>query len=57
MWRLQERGQPYDGASAISSEACSVQGRMRRIATMALYTHYNSHVLNLSVAAACMQVS
>ena len=57
MWRLQDRGQAYDGASAMSSEACGVQGRMRRIAPMALYTHCNSHVLNLSVAAACMQVN
>ena len=47
------RGQAYDGSSAMSSEACGVQGRMSRIAPMALYTHCNSHVLNLSVAAAC----
>ena len=51
------RGQAYDGASAISSEACGVQGRIRRIAPMALYTHCNSHVLNLSVAAACRLTS
>ena len=47
----------YDGASAMSSEACGVQGRIRRIAPMALYTHCNSHVLNLSVAAACRLTS
>ena len=47
------RGQAYNCASAMSSEACGVQGRIRRIAPMALYTHCNSHVLNLSVAAAC----
>ena len=46
-----------DGASAMSSEACGVQGRIRRIAPMALYTHCNSHVLNLSVAAACRLTS
>ena len=47
------RGQAYDSASVImSTEACGVQGRIRRIAPMALYTHCNSHVLNLSVAAA-----
>ena len=34
------------------TEACDVQGRIRRIALMALYIHCNSHVLNLSVAAA-----
>ena len=51
------RGQAYDGSSAMSSEACGVQGRIRRIAPMALYTHCNSHVLNLSVAAACRLTS
>ncbi|PFX11763.1 52 kDa repressor of the inhibitor of the protein kinase [Stylophora pistillata] len=45
------RGQGYDGASPMSSEGCGVQGRIRRIPPMALYTHCNSHVLNLSVAA------
>lgn len=33
------RGQAYNGASAMSSEACGVQGRIRTIALMALYTH------------------
>ena len=51
------RGQAYDGASAMSSEACGVQGRIRRIASMTLYTHCNSHVLNLSVAATCRLTS
>ena len=55
--RTTSRGQAYDGASAMSSEACGVQGRIRRIAPMALYTHCNSHVLNLSVAAACRLTS
>ena len=32
MWRLQDGGQAYDGASTMSSEACGVKGRMRRIA-------------------------
>lgn len=47
------RGQAYNCASAMSSEACGMQGKIWRIAPMALYTHCNSHVLNLSVAAAC----
>lgn len=51
------RGQAYDVASAMSSEACGVQGRIRTIARMALYTHCNSHVLNLTVAAACRSTS
>ena len=51
------KGQAYDGASAMSLEACGVQGRIRRIAPMALYTHCNSDVLNLSVAAACRLTS
>ena len=37
----------------MSSEACGVKGRIKRIEPMALYTHCNRHVLNLSVAAAC----
>ena len=41
----------------MSSEACGVQERIRRIAPMALYTHCNNHVLNLSVAAACRLTS
>ena len=51
------RGQAYDGASAMSSEACGVQGKIRRIAPMTLYTHCNSHVLNVTVAAACRLTS
>ena len=35
-------GQAYDGASAMSSEACGMQGRIRRIAPMALYAHCNT---------------
>ena len=51
------RGQAYDGANAMFSEACGVQGRIRRIALMALYAHCNSHILNLSVAATCRLTS
>ena len=47
------RGRAHDhGTAAMSSVACSVRGRKKRIAPMALYTNYNGHVLNLSVAAA-----
>ncbi|CAH3121600.1 unnamed protein product [Pocillopora meandrina] len=41
----------------MSSEACGVRGRIRRIAPLALFTHCNSHVLHLSVAAACRLTS
>ena len=52
------RGQADDSASsAMSSEACGVQGRIRGIAPMALYTHCNRHVLSLNVAAACRLTS
>ena len=57
MWCSFARGQACDGASAMSSEACGVQGGIRRIASMALYIHCNSHVLSLSVAAACRLTS
>ena len=43
------RGQDYDGASAMSSEACSVQGRIKKIAPMALYTHCNTVTFWISV--------
>ena len=47
------RGRAHDhGTAAMSSVARSVRGRKKRIAPMALYTNYNGHVLNLSVAAA-----
>ena len=47
------RGRANDhGTAAMLSVACSVRGRKKRIAPMALYTNYNGHVLNLSVAAA-----
>ena len=43
-------GQAYDHfITAMSSEACSVQGRKKRIAPVALRTYCNSHVLNLSI--------
>ena len=41
----------------MSSEACGVQGRIKRIAPMVLYTHCNSDALNLGVAAACRLTS
>lgn len=47
------RGQGYDGAGAMSSERVGVQARIKEIAPLALYIHCNSHVLNLSIAAAC----
>lgn len=47
------RGQAYDGASAMSSERNGVNGRIKRIAPKAIYTHCNSHVLNLAIAASC----
>ena len=43
------RGQAYDGASAMSPEASGVQGRIRRIAPMALYTHCNTVTFSISV--------
>ena len=43
------RGQAYNGATAMSSEACGVQGRIRRITPMALYTHCNTVTFSISV--------
>ena len=47
------RGQAYDGAAAMSSEKQGVQGRIKAMNKLALYTHCKSHVLNLSIAHAC----
>ena len=47
------RGQSYDGASAKSSDRVGVQSRIKVVAPLAIYTHCNSHVLNLSIAGAC----
>ena len=61
LWSLAENntdvafvgGQAYDHCTAaMSSEACSVQGIKKRIAPVALRTYCNSHILNLSIAAA-----
>ena len=47
------RGQAYDGASATSSQKVGVQSRVKEVSPLALYTHCNSHILNLSIASAC----
>lgn len=47
------RGQSYDGASCMSSARVGTQAQIKAVAPLALYTHCNSHVLNLSIAAAC----
>ena len=47
------RGQAYDGASCMSSARVGVQAEIKREAPLALYTHCSSHVLNLSIVAAC----
>ena len=51
------RGQGYDGASAMSSSIQGVNGRIREIAPLALYSHCKSHVLNLSIASSCKQLN
>ena len=43
--------------SAMSSEKVGVQSRIREHSPTALYTHCNSHVLNLSISAACKMPS
>ena len=47
------RGQAYDGAGAMSSDKADVAARICDVASMAVYTHCNSHILNLSIAASC----
>ena len=45
------RGQAYDGAAAMSSSRVGVQAKIKEHAPLAVYTHCNSHILNLSIAA------
>lgn len=47
------RGQGYDGASCMSSSNVGVQANICRISPLALYTHCQSHQLNLCVVKAC----
>ncbi|XP_062505707.1 52 kDa repressor of the inhibitor of the protein kinase-like [Corticium candelabrum] len=47
------RGQAFDGAAAMSLDKAGVAARIRDVAPMAVYTHCNSHILNLSIAASC----
>ena len=43
------RGQAYDGAAAMSSSRVGVQAKIKEHAPLAVYTHYNSHILNLLI--------
>ena len=47
------RGQGYDGASSTSSSSVGVQARICQISPLALYTHCQSHQLNLCVVKSC----
>ena len=47
------RGQGYDGASSMSSNSVGVQARIRQVCPLALYTHCQSHQLNLCIVKAC----
>ena len=47
------RGQGYDGASNMSSEAVGVQALIRQDAPKAVYTHCSGHCLNLVIAHSC----
>ena len=49
------RGQCYDGASNMSAVKMGLSGRVLEINPQALYTHCTSHVLNLSITAACKE--
>ncbi len=47
------RGQGYDGASNMSSSTVGVQAQIREASPLALYTHCQSHQLNLCIVKAC----
>ena len=47
------RGQGYDGASNMASSNVGVQARICQVSRLALYSHCQSHRLNLCVVNAC----
>ena len=47
------RGQSYDGASNMSSEAVGIQGRITRLCEKAFYSHCCGHSLSLVIVSAC----
>lgn len=47
------RGQGYDGAANMSSEAVGVQAYIRALSPRAYYVHCSSHLLNLAIAHSC----
>ena len=47
------RGQGYDGASNMSSEAVGVQTRIREKSPLATYIHCSGHCLNLVISHSC----
>ena len=50
------RGQSYDGASCMSAQKEGVQAIIKeQVNDRALYTHCHSHILNLSICAACKE--
>ena len=51
------RGQGYDGASAMSSSRCGVQGLIRQRNDKAVYSHCRSHCLNMVIVPSCKDIS
>ena len=47
------RGQGYDGASNMSSDAVGVQARIKQVAPLATYIHCSGHSLNLVISKSC----
>ena len=47
------RGQGYDGASNMSSNAVGVQARIKQVAPLATYIHCSGHSLNLVISKSC----
>ena len=43
------RGQGYDGASSMSSAKNGVQGYIKRLSPLAIYTHCSGHCVNLVI--------
>ena len=50
---LNMRGQGYDGASNMASNAVGVQARIKQVAPLATYIHCSGHSLNLVISKSC----
>ena len=49
------RGQGYDGAGNMAGRLSGASTRIKALQNKAVFVHWNSHILNLCIAACCLQ--